>query len=176
MLLWNDNHLDISSINIGEFHVTATVTTFEAHSTFLLTVVYGPTLSSRKHAFLHELQQLKPQHGVQWLLLGDFNMIYKASDKNNTRLNTSLMRSFREALDVCNLREIHLQNRKFTWSNERQNPTLAKLDRVFCNQEWDIRCRFQTTALYYYRTKLDPDGQTPSNLKTSGPSCRVFER
>ena len=103
LLLWNDDYLDISNIFIGEFHVSATVSTTETSSTFVLTVVYGPTLSSRKQAFLHELQQLKPQPRVQWLLLGDFNMIYKASDKNNNRLNTRLMRCFREALDDCDL-------------------------------------------------------------------------
>ena len=72
---------------------------------------------------------------MQWLLLGDFNLIYKASDKNNNHLNTRLMRFFREVLDECDLREIHLPNRKFTWSNKRQNPMQAKLDRVFCNEE-----------------------------------------
>lgn len=32
----------------------------------------------------------------------------------------------------------HLQNRRFTWSNERQNPTLYKLDSMFCIDEWNI--------------------------------------
>jgi hypothetical protein len=31
-----------------------------------------------------------------------------------------------------------LQNRKYTWSNERRRPTLVQLDRVFCNQSWDL--------------------------------------
>ena len=122
------------------------------HTTFFLTVVYGPTLSSRKQAFLQELQQLKLQPGLQWLLLGDFNLIYKASDKNNNRLNTRLMRCFREVLDECDLREIHLQNRKFTWSNERQNPTQAKLDRIFCNEEWDTN--FSSHVLHALSTSL----------------------
>jgi endonuclease/exonuclease/phosphatase family metal-dependent hydrolase len=74
---------------------------------------------------------------VQWLVLGDFNLIYKASDKNNRRLNHRLMRQFRESLNECDLTEIHLQNRKFTWSNERHDPTLCKLDRVFGNASWD---------------------------------------
>ena len=47
------------------------------------------------------------------------------------------MRQFRDTLDECGLEEISLQNRKFTWSNERTNPTLAKLDHVYCNAEWD---------------------------------------
>ena len=29
--------------------------------------------------------------------------------------------------------EIALQNRKYTWSNERESPTLVRLDRMFCN-------------------------------------------
>jgi nitric oxide synthase oxygenase domain/subunit len=60
---------------------------------------------------------------VQWLVLSDFNLIYKASDKNNRRLNHCLMRQFWESLNECDLTEIHLQNRKFTWSNERHDPT-----------------------------------------------------
>ena len=48
------------------------------------------------------------------------------------------MRQFRGTLSSCELKEIHLQNRKFTWSNGRRNPTLVRLDRVFCNEHWDL--------------------------------------
>ena len=48
------------------------------------------------------------------------------------------MRQFRTTLNRCRLKEIHLQNRKYTWSNERRRPTLARLDRVFCNEHWDL--------------------------------------
>lgn len=34
--------------------------------------------------------------------------------------------------------EITLQNRRYTWSNERQHPTLVRLDRVFCNSKWEM--------------------------------------
>jgi len=70
--------------------------------------------------------------------LGDFNPIYQARDKNNRNLNLRRMRQFRAALSFCELREIHLQNRKYTWSNERRRPTLVRLDWVFCNERWDL--------------------------------------
>jgi hypothetical protein len=79
-------------------------------------------------------QQLPPL----WLIAGDFNLIYKASDKNNLNLNRRLMGKFRAALDECELLEIPLQNIKFTWSSKRECPTLVKLDRVFCNAQWDV--------------------------------------
>jgi hypothetical protein len=71
-------------------------------------------------------------------VVGDFNMIYQARDKSNPNLNRRLMGSFRHTLNICELFELNLQNHKFTWSNERENPTLVRLDRVFCNKEWDL--------------------------------------
>jgi hypothetical protein len=57
----------------------------------------------------------------KWLIIGDFNLIYQAFDKNNGNLDLRLMGQFHCAL----------QNRKFTWSNERETPTLIKLDRAY---------------------------------------------
>ena len=48
------------------------------------------------------------------------------------------MNEFRATLDTCNLKAIHLQNRRFTWSNERANPTMSRIDGAFCNPDWDL--------------------------------------
>ncbi|KAJ1269543.1 hypothetical protein BS78_07G219600 [Paspalum vaginatum] len=120
---------------MGNYHLSAKVTLREAHISFLLTVVYGPTRRNRNVAFLREIRELKPQAGVQWLILGDFNFVYKATDKNNNRLCPKLTTQIRDTLDGPS--EIPLPNRKFTWSHQRSNPTMAKLDRFFCNEEWE---------------------------------------
>lgn len=44
---------------------------------------------------------------------------------------------FRPAIDRAGLREIKCKNRRFTWTNERENPTMVSIDKVFCNVEWD---------------------------------------
>lgn len=41
-------------------------------------------------------------------------------------------------LVIKNWRRLKLQNRKFTWSNEREAPTLERIDKVFCNIDGDI--------------------------------------
>jgi endonuclease/exonuclease/phosphatase family metal-dependent hydrolase len=105
---------------------------------FLLTSVYGPTVEEDKSIFLDELKAFKPATSCPWLVSGDFNLIYEAKDKNNLNLNRQLMGSFRHTLDCCELFEFSLQNRRFTWSNEREQPTLVRLDRVFCIKEWDL--------------------------------------
>jgi hypothetical protein len=65
-------------------------------------------------------------------------MIYQASDKNNLNLKRRLVGSFSHTMDRCELFEFNLQNRKFTWSNEKENPTLVRLDIMFYNKEWDL--------------------------------------
>uniref|UniRef100_A0A453SKM3 Endonuclease/exonuclease/phosphatase domain-containing protein n=2 Tax=Aegilops tauschii subsp. strangulata TaxID=200361 RepID=A0A453SKM3_AEGTS len=108
----------------------------ETELIFKLTSVYGPTDYARKDAFFDELASQKPPAGVAWLASGDFNQIYRARDKNNRNINRSRITYFRNALQACELRVIHLQNRRFTWSNERASPTLCKLDSFFCNADW----------------------------------------
>jgi hypothetical protein len=59
-----------------------------------LVLVYGPLLDIKNTMFLDELRNLRPLRDDPWLLCGDFNLIYKASDKSNVRLNRRLMGKF----------------------------------------------------------------------------------
>ena len=89
-----------------------------------------------KLPFLSELAAIScPAHG-RWLILGDFNLIYQAEDKNNSSLNRRLMASFKAVIDDLNLKEIG--RRHFTWSNEQDNPTLTRIDRLFCTPDWEL--------------------------------------
>jgi hypothetical protein len=83
------------------------------------------------------------------MVAGDFNLIYREQDKNNSSINRAMMGRFRRCLDDTALKEIPLIGRKFTWSNEQESPTLVKLDRVFCSSDWEEkfpRCLLQSAA------------------------------
>ena len=71
-----------------------------------------------------------------WLIWGDFNLIYQAADKNNDRLNRRMMNAFRRFISDAELHDLQLKGRRFTWSNERAAPTLARLDRVLVSEGW----------------------------------------
>jgi hypothetical protein len=132
---------------------------------------------------LEELKAIKPENNTRWLLLGDFNLIYKAADKNNRRLHHRLMQQFREVLSECELHEIHLQNHKFTWNNERHQPTLIRLDRVFCNAVGTLLLArifstpslplYQTMLYFYSLIKVDCDGQGHFDLKFLGQNSKL---
>ncbi|XP_066323308.1 uncharacterized protein [Miscanthus floridulus] len=70
------------------------------------------------------------------MVCGDFNMIYMAADKNNDHLDRRGMRRSRSFLDTAQLEELHLNGRRFTWSSERDQPTLERLDRLFATTDW----------------------------------------
>ena len=86
--------------------------------------------------FLDELLHFWDSHPGPWFLCGDFNMIYHAQDKNNGRLDRRCMRRFRAFLNRVNLEELNLVGRRFTWSSERERPTLELLDRMFASMDW----------------------------------------
>lgn len=102
-----------------------------------LTAVYGPQRKQSKLRFIEELKRLNNYAAGPWLIVGDFNLIYRMSDKNNNRVDRELMRKFKQALDHLGLKEIHLNGRKFTWSNGQENPTLTRIDRMFSTLQWD---------------------------------------
>lgn len=68
-----------------------------------------------------------------WVLAGDFNLTRGAEDKNNAVVHTNLSTAFNNAIDSLALIDLPLLNRRFTWSNKRDEPVLARLDRIFFN-------------------------------------------
>lgn len=65
-------------------------------------------------------------------------MITATFDKNNGRINHRTMSRFRCFISDHALRDIYMHGRRYTWSNEQQNPTLVRNDRVLCTTSWEL--------------------------------------
>nr|BDI54638.1 retrotransposon protein, putative, unclassified [Triticum aestivum] len=102
-----------------------------------LTCVYGPQEDRDKVEFLQELVDIRELHTGPWLVAGDFNLIARQEDKSNDLINRRMLGRFRAKLNRLELKELYLNGRRYTWSNERQRATLEKLDHVFVTNEWD---------------------------------------
>jgi hypothetical protein len=105
-----------------------------------LTSVYGPIVEALKHAFLDELHALRAAIDGPWAITGDFNLILDARDKSNANLNRRSMANFRALVNDLELKEACLLGRRYTWSNERDQPTLVRINRWFALVEWDELC------------------------------------
>jgi len=111
--------------------VSTTLTMMADNKKWSLTGVYGPQSDNEKVLFMQEITGLKQLMLPAWLILGDFNLIYRAQDKNNGRLNLPMLNGFRSTIDNLLLAPIELQGKKYTWCNDQQTPTMTKIDHFF---------------------------------------------
>lgn len=115
ILAANEKIFNLTHCDLRLLSLTAMVTMREANVSWKITVVYGPQEDAAKLLFLQELQQVAQVTLPPWLILGDFNLIYKAEDKNNNRLDRRMMQQFKATIDRLQVKELNLQGKKFTW-------------------------------------------------------------
>lgn len=137
LLAWDTTILTIDQFQHDTNSLTGYVHTKEGVS-WWITAVYAPQGDELKTQFLMDLDARRAVCPGPWMLLGDFNMILRASEKNNTNINRTMMSKFRSFVDDHELKEIYMHGRIYTWSNERDAPTLTKIDRVLVSVDWEI--------------------------------------
>jgi hypothetical protein len=91
LVAWHMDKWCCSHVHLSDHAVTINAKHCLAEDSWWLTVVYGPQDDQEKVAFLEELCRLRMGRLGPWLLCGDFNLIYKATNKNNDCLNCRLM-------------------------------------------------------------------------------------
>jgi hypothetical protein len=136
IVAWQSSRVQVTHSQVDVFSVTITLQ-LDGGEPWSLTTVYGPTQDPLKIEFLNELRAIRAGLVGPWAVTGDFNLILEAADKNNSILHRRMMGRFQRLLNDVELKEQNLVGRRYTWSNERQSPTLEKLDRWFCSVDWD---------------------------------------
>ena len=136
LLAWKRDTWSVTNQSFRSYCLTAMVTLLQNNTSWWLTCVYGPQADCDKIAFLDELRDVRTSCDGMWVVCGDFNLIYQAADKNNQHLNRSMMNRFRRFIDDTELQELNLKGRLYTWTNDRERPTLERLDRVFASEDW----------------------------------------
>jgi hypothetical protein len=63
-------------------------------------------------------------------VVGDFDMILNTLEKNNTNLDRPMLARFRRFVHELELKDLYLHGRLYTWRNEREGPTLSRINRA----------------------------------------------
>lgn len=178
---------------IGCYSVTVTVKAsdqaYQGTADWWLTAVYGPQEDGDRSIFLEEPKAIRDACDGPWAITGDFNLILSEADKNNDRIDRTNLRRFRRTLAALELQDLHLHCRSFTWSNERDTPTLVRLDRVLVSKspstgKSDSQTRIfkawapkhRTTAPYCHRPTLVTCRRLDFTSNCSGLSSTVSTR
>ncbi|KAE8819241.1 hypothetical protein D1007_02998 [Hordeum vulgare] len=137
LLAWDSSILSVDSIQYDSNSLTGLAHT-KTNFSWWITVVYAPQGDDLKSQLLLELEARCSVCPGPWLVLGYFNMILRASEKNNPKINRGMMAKFRGFVDDHELKELFMHGRMFTWSNERAAPTLTKIDRVLVSVDLEL--------------------------------------
>jgi exonuclease III len=137
LLAWDTSVVDITRISLDSYAVTGEVKTRD-NNRWWLTTVYGPQATEDKISFLRELSERRSLCPGPWIIIGDFNMILFASEKNNDNLDRNMMARFRAFVQQHELKDQYMHGRLYTWSNEREVPTMTRIDRALVSVDWDI--------------------------------------
>jgi exonuclease III len=151
---WRDSAVRHARTLALEFTLTVFFEFAADASPFAVTNVYAPCDPSRRDAFLSELRTLATHCDLPWMVLGDFNMTRGASDKNNGRFDAAVAADFNSVIDDLVLQELPLLDRRYTWSNNREVPTLVRLDRALINPLWS-KALFNSTLRSLVRNTSD---------------------
>lgn len=136
------------------FSVSVAFSSCSNNMKFTLTTVYAPCDDSLWPDFFSFVNNVIDQVNGAWILIGDFNMYRYDFEKNNDKVNWSLMEQFNDWINGHGLMDIDIANRRFTWPNKHRDPTLVKLDSVLVNADWSLDF-LDTSALCVTSVTLD---------------------
>ena len=92
---------------------------------WLLTNIYGPCTDEGKHSFMDWMKNIGMPEEVDWLLIGDFNLMRSPANRNKPGGDVAQMLMFNEAISALGL------GQQFMWSNKQSEPLLERLDWFF---------------------------------------------
>jgi exonuclease III len=153
LLAWKSHDLIIIEPELIANAITAKVscpTSTIAPRPWWITVVYGPQEDAAKIDVLREIREIRADCDEPWLICGDFNLILRDEDKNNSHVDRRMMNRFRRIANDLALTEVYLNSCRYTWSNEQSPPTLVLLDHLLCTADWEEQfgeCQLRCLAL-----------------------------
>jgi len=123
----------------NEYAVSVNFTSTLNNATWMLTVVYAPCTFDGKRAFIDWFRNIEMPPDIDWMIVGDFNLIRRPENRNREGADANEMFLFNEAISRLDLIELPLHGSQFTWTNKQFEPLLERLDWFFTSNSWTIK-------------------------------------
>jgi hypothetical protein len=94
--------------------------------------VYDPADHARSSKFLVDLEAKVQRSAFPVVVLGDFNLIRGAQDKNNSNINWSLVNAFNDTIARLALREVARSGARFLSSPSELLPVSGQTTLLWC--------------------------------------------
>jgi exonuclease III len=170
--IWKSSLFSGSLVFSNEYAISIEFFSKHDQSAWLLTNVYGPCTSEGKINFLNWLKDIQIAQEVDWLIVGDFNLIRGPYNRNKPGGNIQEMLLFNEVISAQGWVELPLRGRKYTWSNKQSSPLLERLDWFFTSASWTTS--FPDSSVT--SLSMEPSDHVPCvvSINTSIPKSSIF--
>ena len=134
--LWNESTwshcqtiLHPSALHVSLRHI-------QTNTIYFFSNIYGPQNPTDRNTLWINCLTFATHLNGPWLLGGDFNTTRNTLERNSGNASQD-SDSFNSFISSGSLIDPPINNRLYTWSNRRSDPSLAKLDRFLFNINWD---------------------------------------
>jgi exonuclease III len=127
IIIWKSFHLLGSLAFSNDFAISVDFQSKYDQSEWVLTNVYGPCSPEGKQSFLHWLKNIEMPEDVDWMIVGDFNLIRDPCNRNKPGGDANKMLLFNEVVSAQSWVENPLHGRKYTWSKKTGLPSVTKV-------------------------------------------------
>ncbi|XP_028098889.1 uncharacterized protein LOC114298504 [Camellia sinensis] len=109
--------------------------------------VYAPNDVMKRGKVWESLLKLKTCFPKPWCLGGDFNEITSLRERIGNSRRDRGMKEFKEFIDSCEVADMQMIGRKFTWCNAQDGNKWSRIDRFLLSPEWLERYKFKLWGL-----------------------------
>lgn len=139
LVVWSERRFRHLTTRMGEYCLTVLLQDVMLDIPIQVTSVYSPTNSASRADFFREIEDLKPTNSTPWMVSGDFNTTLQAQDRNGSSQDWRWPLAFADLISAMGLQDIHMEGRRYTWSNYRNQPAMARLDRFLFSTDWSLQ-------------------------------------
>ncbi|KAK1289248.1 hypothetical protein QJS10_CPB18g00706 [Acorus calamus] len=129
MLGWNSSRWSLLDHSIGCYSTSALLHDPSSGWKWTVSCVYEPQTSVERVELWAELSMVRASWNAPWCILGDFNVTRFIEDRNRGDTVKPDMELFSDWIAREGLLDIPIPNLAYTWSNMREVPSMAKLNR-----------------------------------------------
>jgi exonuclease III len=127
--------------NYSRRHINAIICPDEGVN-WRITGFYGHQDVNKREEAWSLLRFLAKSRPEAWVILGDFNEIVEASEKQGGgRISRWQMEAFQRVISDCEVTDLGYKGLKYTWTNcqDAHSFVRERLDRALANKEWCLR-------------------------------------
>ena len=143
LLMWDHRVVEKIDEAVGDFSVSYRFRGVIDQFEWAFSGVYGPQTDRERSLMWDELVGLASWWGIPWCVGGDFNVIRFPTEKlgwGGGKLSLQPCRIFWNSPLISGsfgLLDIPLEGGSFTWSNNRTNVSMSRIDRFLYSSDWE---------------------------------------